>query len=171
MATLDLSRKFNFVWKRSGHKTNFGQAEGRLVGSSIDSAVSRSWKLKATRHHVTEMSSSNTFLFLLLHLLVRFLSSPSSSTNDAYTHPTLTQDLTNLMTSLIPALAFAIVSFLSSTFIILRIVISILPPHPLSRRVPLVRIQPGRPLSMQLIGLLFVGRIRFAQLSIPLVRR
>ncbi|KIP02106.1 hypothetical protein PHLGIDRAFT_310310 [Phlebiopsis gigantea 11061_1 CR5-6] len=40
------------------------------------------------------------------------------------------------MLSLVPALALAIVSFISSAFVILRIVIPSLPPHPLSRRVP-----------------------------------
>ncbi|CDO73787.1 hypothetical protein BN946_scf185015.g116 [Trametes cinnabarina] len=39
------------------------------------------------------------------------------------------------MVPLIPALALAFVSFISSAFVILRIVIPILPPHPLSRRV------------------------------------
>ncbi|KAK7054109.1 hypothetical protein R3P38DRAFT_2854727, partial [Favolaschia claudopus] len=39
------------------------------------------------------------------------------------------------MISLIPALALAFLSFFSSAFIILRIVLPILPPHPLSRRV------------------------------------
>ncbi|OSD04594.1 hypothetical protein PYCCODRAFT_1466053 [Trametes coccinea BRFM310] len=39
------------------------------------------------------------------------------------------------MIPLIPALAFAFLSFVSSAFVILRIVIPILPPHPLSRRV------------------------------------
>ncbi|KAI0340897.1 hypothetical protein BDW22DRAFT_365380 [Trametopsis cervina] len=40
------------------------------------------------------------------------------------------------MFPLIPTLVLALVSFLSSAFVILRIVIPILPPHPLSRRVP-----------------------------------
>ncbi|KAH9938012.1 uncharacterized protein B0H18DRAFT_503 [Fomitopsis serialis] len=39
------------------------------------------------------------------------------------------------MIPLIPALVLAFLSFLSSAFVILRIVIPILPPHPLSRRV------------------------------------
>ncbi|CAK5275309.1 unnamed protein product [Mycena citricolor] len=39
------------------------------------------------------------------------------------------------MIPLIPALALAILSFLCSAFVILRIVLPILPPHPLSRRV------------------------------------
>ncbi|OSX59418.1 hypothetical protein POSPLADRAFT_1184158 [Postia placenta MAD-698-R-SB12] len=39
------------------------------------------------------------------------------------------------MLPLIPALALAFVSFLSSAFVILRIIVPILPPHPLSRRV------------------------------------
>ncbi|KAI0677299.1 hypothetical protein C8Q78DRAFT_1180593 [Trametes maxima] len=39
------------------------------------------------------------------------------------------------MIPLIPALALAFVSFVSSAFVILRILIPILPPHPLSRRV------------------------------------
>ncbi|KAJ7771156.1 hypothetical protein DFH07DRAFT_879744 [Mycena maculata] len=39
------------------------------------------------------------------------------------------------MIPLIPALALAFLSFFSSVFVILRIVIPILPPHPLSRRV------------------------------------
>ncbi|KAI0940092.1 hypothetical protein AcV5_001290 [Taiwanofungus camphoratus] len=39
------------------------------------------------------------------------------------------------MIPLIPTLALAFVSFLSSAFVILRIIIPILPPHPLSRRV------------------------------------
>ncbi|TFY64480.1 hypothetical protein EVJ58_g2587 [Rhodofomes roseus] len=39
------------------------------------------------------------------------------------------------MIPLIPALALAFLSFLSSAFVILRIIIPILPPHPLSRRV------------------------------------
>ncbi|KAI0700590.1 hypothetical protein BC835DRAFT_1266204 [Cytidiella melzeri] len=40
------------------------------------------------------------------------------------------------MFPLIPTLALALVSFISSAFVILRIVIPVLPPHPLSRRVP-----------------------------------
>ncbi|EKM59746.1 uncharacterized protein PHACADRAFT_181716 [Phanerochaete carnosa HHB-10118-sp] len=40
------------------------------------------------------------------------------------------------MLPLVPTLALALVSFFSSTFVILRIVIPILPPNPLSRRVP-----------------------------------
>ena len=43
------------------------------------------------------------------------------------------------MLPLVPTLAFAFVSFASSAFVILRIVIPILPPHPLSSRVPPVR--------------------------------
>lgn len=39
------------------------------------------------------------------------------------------------MIPLIPTLALAFFSFICSAFIILRIVIPILPPHPLSRRV------------------------------------
>lgn len=39
------------------------------------------------------------------------------------------------MIPLIPSLVLAFLSFLSSAFVILRIVIPILPPHPLSRRV------------------------------------
>ncbi len=39
------------------------------------------------------------------------------------------------MIPLIPSLALAFFSFLCSAFVILRIVIPILPPHPLSRRV------------------------------------
>ncbi|OCH86227.1 hypothetical protein OBBRIDRAFT_890636 [Obba rivulosa] len=39
------------------------------------------------------------------------------------------------MIPLIPTLALAFISFISSVFVILRIVIPILPPHPLSRRV------------------------------------
>ncbi|KAF8969332.1 hypothetical protein BDZ97DRAFT_1653772 [Flammula alnicola] len=39
------------------------------------------------------------------------------------------------MVPLIPALALAFVSFIASAFVILRIVIPILPPHPLSKRV------------------------------------
>ncbi|KAL4076429.1 hypothetical protein V8B97DRAFT_1921875 [Scleroderma yunnanense] len=40
------------------------------------------------------------------------------------------------MIPFIPTLALAFVSFISSAFVILRIAIPILPPHPLSRRVP-----------------------------------
>lgn len=40
------------------------------------------------------------------------------------------------MIPLIPTLALAFVSFICSAFVILRILIPILPPHPLSRRVP-----------------------------------
>ncbi|KAI0082342.1 hypothetical protein K474DRAFT_499719 [Panus rudis PR-1116 ss-1] len=40
------------------------------------------------------------------------------------------------MLPLIPTIALAFVSFIASAFVILRIVIPILPPHPLSRRVP-----------------------------------
>ena len=40
------------------------------------------------------------------------------------------------MLPLIPTLALSFVSFIASAFVILRIVIPILPPHPLSRRVP-----------------------------------
>ncbi|KIJ69756.1 hypothetical protein HYDPIDRAFT_78117 [Hydnomerulius pinastri MD-312] len=40
------------------------------------------------------------------------------------------------MIPFIPSLALAFVSFIASAFVILRIVIPILPPHPLSRRVP-----------------------------------
>ncbi|KAH7922976.1 hypothetical protein BV22DRAFT_1197017 [Leucogyrophana mollusca] len=40
------------------------------------------------------------------------------------------------MIPLIPTLALAFISFICSAFVILRIVIPILPPHPLSRRVP-----------------------------------
>ncbi|KAH7907503.1 hypothetical protein BJ138DRAFT_1129128 [Hygrophoropsis aurantiaca] len=40
------------------------------------------------------------------------------------------------MFPLIPTLALAFISFICSAFVILRIVIPILPPHPLSRRVP-----------------------------------
>lgn len=42
---------------------------------------------------------------------------------------------TNSMIPLIPALVLAFLSFLCSAFVILRIIIPILPPHPLSRRV------------------------------------
>ena len=40
------------------------------------------------------------------------------------------------MTLLILTLALALLSFLSSAFVILRIIVPILPPNPLSRRVP-----------------------------------
>ncbi|KAF9006644.1 hypothetical protein BDQ17DRAFT_1540426 [Cyathus striatus] len=43
--------------------------------------------------------------------------------------------LLNNMIPLIPALVLAFISFIASAFIILRIVIPILPPHPLSKRV------------------------------------
>lgn len=43
------------------------------------------------------------------------------------------------MLPLIPTLALSFLSFIASAFVILRIVIPILPPHPLSRRVPPVR--------------------------------
>jgi len=46
------------------------------------------------------------------------------------------------MIPFIPTLALAFVSFIASAFVILRIVIPILPPHPLSRRVPPVRCVP-----------------------------
>ncbi|CCM00178.1 uncharacterized protein FIBRA_02206 [Fibroporia radiculosa] len=39
------------------------------------------------------------------------------------------------MIPLVPALALAFVSFISSVFVVLRIIVPILPPHPLSRRV------------------------------------
>ena len=39
------------------------------------------------------------------------------------------------MIPLIPTLILALVSFLSSSFVILRVVLPVLPPHPLSRRV------------------------------------
>lgn len=44
------------------------------------------------------------------------------------------------MIPLVLALALAFVSFVASAFVILRIVIPILPPHPLSKRVSPVRI-------------------------------
>ncbi|TFY82700.1 hypothetical protein EWM64_g1313, partial [Hericium alpestre] len=50
--------------------------------------------------------------------------------------PTLTSRIATRMFPLIPALALAFVSFLCSAFVILRIILPILPPHPLSRRVP-----------------------------------
>ena len=40
------------------------------------------------------------------------------------------------MIPIVLTLALALLSFLSSAFIILRIVVPILPPNPLSRRVP-----------------------------------
>ncbi|KAL6309855.1 hypothetical protein BKA93DRAFT_925199 [Sparassis latifolia] len=40
------------------------------------------------------------------------------------------------MIPIIPTLAIAFVSFISSAFVVLRILVPILPPHPLSRRVP-----------------------------------
>jgi len=43
------------------------------------------------------------------------------------------------MIPLIPALVLAFVSLIASAFVILRIVIPILPPHPLSKRVSPVR--------------------------------
>ena len=46
------------------------------------------------------------------------------------------------MIPLVPTLALAFLSFTCSVFVILRIVIPILPPHPLSRRVAPVRIHP-----------------------------
>lgn len=49
------------------------------------------------------------------------------------------QRLTENMIPLIPALVLAFVSFIASAFVILRIVIPILPPHPLSKRVSPVR--------------------------------
>lgn len=51
------------------------------------------------------------------------------------------QESTPNMIPLIPTLALAFVSFICSAFVILRILIPILPPHPLSRRV--------RPVSSQ----------------------
>ncbi|TCD69999.1 hypothetical protein EIP91_005249 [Steccherinum ochraceum] len=50
--------------------------------------------------------------------------------------PTPSPTSTNTMLPLIPTLALAFVSFICSAFVVLRIVIPILPPHPLSRRVP-----------------------------------
>ena len=44
------------------------------------------------------------------------------------------------MLPLIPTLALSFLSFIASAFVILRIIIPILPPHPLSRRVAPVRI-------------------------------
>lgn len=44
------------------------------------------------------------------------------------------------MLPLIPTLVLSFVSFIASAFVILRIVIPILPPHPLSRRVPPVSV-------------------------------
>ncbi len=43
------------------------------------------------------------------------------------------------MIPLIPALVLAFISFIASAFIILRIIVPILPPHPLSKRVSPVR--------------------------------
>lgn len=51
------------------------------------------------------------------------------------------------MIPLIPALVLAFLSFLCSAFVILRIIIPILPPHPLSRRVRPVRVLALRRLS------------------------
>ena len=45
----------------------------------------------------------------------------------------------NIMIPLIPVLVLSFLSFASSAFVILRIIIPILPPHPLSRRVSPVR--------------------------------
>jgi len=63
----------------------------------------------------------------------------------APTQHTLPQESINdfkstTMIPLIPALVLAFLSFISSAFVILRIVIPILPPHPLSRRVAPVRV-------------------------------
>jgi hypothetical protein len=70
------------------------------------------------------------------------------------------------MIPLIPALALAFVSFISSAFVLLYIIIPILPPHPLSRRVAPVRIMQLS-FTLELTCQIFIGRIRTAQLSIP----
>ena len=55
--------------------------------------------------------------------------------NDTHSRPARLQDIYANMFPLIPALILAFVSFICSAFVILRILIPILPPHPLSRRV------------------------------------
>jgi hypothetical protein len=71
------------------------------------------------------------------------LARPYAFTHDASTLSTPVRNISTLfptnwtytMIPLIPTLALAFLSFVSSAFVILRIVIPILPPHPLSRRV------------------------------------
>jgi hypothetical protein len=45
------------------------------------------------------------------------------------------------MFPLVSALALALLSFLASVFVILRVIIPVLPPHPLSKRVSPVSLQ------------------------------
>lgn len=67
--------------------------------------------------------------------------------NRSYAHRrphanTLPQEQANVMFPLVPTLVLALVSFVSSVFVVLRILLPILPPHPLSRRVRPVSIPP-----------------------------
>jgi hypothetical protein len=59
---------------------------------------------------------------------------------------------------LIPALSLALFSFICSAFVILRIIIPILPPNPLSRRVPPVSIIA---IDMHVSQLIFFGQSEF----------
>ena len=76
------------------------------------------------------------------------------------------------MIPLIPTLALAFVSFICSAFVILRILIPILPPHPLSRRVrPVSSHYPPTVPPDQLTALTLTVRIWSSQLQDSFPRR
>ena len=82
------------------------------------------------------------------------------------------QESTPNMIPLIPTLALAFVSFICSAFVILRILIPILPPHPLSRRVrPVSSHYPPILPPDQLTALTLTVRIWSSQLQDSFPRR